>query len=121
MGCMYATVLFLDTQNSSSVQPVVVVGRTIFYRERAAGIFSLKSLYVIMQAVLCDAIMYAMIGFEWTVRKFFWYLFILFFTLLHFTSHDMMTIAVTPNASVAQIVGSFFYGIWNLFSGFIVP
>lgn len=40
MGCLYATVLFLGTQNSSSVQPVVAVERTVFYRERAAGMYS---------------------------------------------------------------------------------
>ncbi|KAJ8539720.1 hypothetical protein K7X08_013972 [Anisodus acutangulus] len=131
MGCMYATVLFLGTQNSSSVQPVVAVERTVFYRERAAGMYSaipyafgqifIEIPYVFMQAVFCGGIMYAMIGFEWTVAKFFYYLFVLFFTLLYFTFYGMMTVAVTPNVSVAQIVGSFFYGVWNLFSGFIVP
>ncbi|PQQ21261.1 pleiotropic drug resistance protein 1 [Prunus yedoensis var. nudiflora] len=33
----------------------------------------------------------------------------------------MMTVAVTPNHHIASIVSSAFYGIWNLFSGFIVP
>ncbi|XP_060173834.1 pleiotropic drug resistance protein 1-like [Lycium barbarum] len=131
MGCMYATVLFLGTQNSSSVQPVVAVERTVFYRERAAGMYSaipyafgqifIEIPYVFMQAVFCGAIMYAMIGFEWTVSKFIWYLFVLFFTLMYFTFYGMMTVAVTPNVSVAQVVGSFFYGVWNLFSGFIIP
>ncbi|CAN4095697.1 unnamed protein product [Withania somnifera] len=131
MGCLYATVLFLGTQNSSSVQPVVAVERTVFYRERAAGMYSaipyafgqiaIEIPYIFMQAVFCGSIMYAMIGFEWTVEKFLWYMFFLFFTLLYFTFYGMMTVAVTPNVSVAQIVGSFFYGLWNLFSGFIVP
>jgi hypothetical protein len=40
MGSMYAAVLFLGIQNSSSVQPVVAVERTVFYRERAAGMYS---------------------------------------------------------------------------------
>lgn len=37
---MYAAVLYLGIQNSGSVQPVVVVERTVFYRERAAGMYS---------------------------------------------------------------------------------
>jgi hypothetical protein len=37
---MYTAVLFLGVQNSSSVQPVVAVERSVFYRERAAGMYS---------------------------------------------------------------------------------
>ncbi|XP_059595506.1 pleiotropic drug resistance protein 1 isoform X2 [Vitis vinifera] len=40
MGSMYAAVLFLGVQNAQSVQPVIVVERTVFYRERAAGMYS---------------------------------------------------------------------------------
>ncbi|XP_058074640.1 ABC transporter G family member 39-like isoform X2 [Magnolia sinica] len=40
MGSMYAAVLFMGVQNAQSVQPVVAVERTVFYRERAAGMYS---------------------------------------------------------------------------------
>jgi hypothetical protein len=40
VGSMYTAVLFLGVQNSSSVQPVVAVERTVFYREKAAGMYS---------------------------------------------------------------------------------
>ena len=40
MGSMYAAVLFLGVQNSAAVQPVVAIERTVFYRERAAGMYS---------------------------------------------------------------------------------
>ncbi len=40
MGSMYVAVVFLGVQNASSVQPVVAVERTVFYRERAAGMYS---------------------------------------------------------------------------------
>ena len=49
MGSMYAAVLFLGFQNASSVQPVVAVERTVFYRERAAGMYSAMP-YAIGQA-----------------------------------------------------------------------
>ncbi|RWW68751.1 hypothetical protein BHE74_00023697 [Ensete ventricosum] len=62
-----------------------------------------------------------MIGFEWTVAKFFWYIFFMYFTLLYFTFYGMMTVGITPNHNIAAIVSAAFYGLWNLFSGFIVP
>lgn len=37
---MYAAVLFVGFENSVTVQPVVAVERTVFYRERAAGMYS---------------------------------------------------------------------------------
>lgn len=40
MGSMYTAVLFIGVQNSASVQPVVSIERTVFYRERAAGMYS---------------------------------------------------------------------------------
>ncbi|KAL6334317.1 hypothetical protein AAG906_014718 [Vitis piasezkii] len=131
MGSMYAAVLFLGVQNAQSVQPVVVVERTVFYRERAAGMYSalpyafgqalVEIPYVFAQAVVYGVIVYAMIGFEWTAAKFFWYLFFMFFTLLYFTFYGMMAVAATPNQNIASIVAATFYTLWNLFSGFIVP
>ena len=40
MGSMYGAVLFIGTQNAATVQPVVAIERTVFYRERAAGMYS---------------------------------------------------------------------------------
>jgi hypothetical protein len=40
MGSMYTAVFFIGVQNSASVQPVVAVERTVFYREKAAGMYS---------------------------------------------------------------------------------
>lgn len=37
---MYAAVLFLGGTNTSAVQSVVAIERTVFYRERAAGMYS---------------------------------------------------------------------------------
>jgi len=37
---MYSAVFFLGAMNASTVQPVVGIERTIFYRERAAGMYS---------------------------------------------------------------------------------
>lgn len=40
MGTMYAAVFFIGVQNALSVQQVVSTERTVFYRERAAGMYS---------------------------------------------------------------------------------
>ncbi|GAU19343.1 hypothetical protein TSUD_336300 [Trifolium subterraneum] len=111
MGSMYAAVLLIGIKNSTSVQPVVSVERTVFYRERAAGMYS----------AFPYAFVYAMIGFEWNVAKVLWYLFFMYFTFLYFTYYGMMAVAVTPNNHVSTIVSSAFYAVWNLFSGFIIP
>ncbi|ONK59473.1 uncharacterized protein A4U43_C08F6790 [Asparagus officinalis] len=131
MGSMYSAVLFIGVQNASSVQPVVAIERTVFYRERAAGMYSalpyafgqvaIELPYVLAQSLIYGVIVYAMIGFEWTVAKFFWYMFFMYFTLLYFTFYGMMAVGLTPNHNIASIVSSAFYAIWNLFSGFLIP
>ncbi|KAK8473548.1 hypothetical protein PHAVU_001G166000 [Phaseolus vulgaris] len=131
MGSMYAAVILLSIKNSSAVQPVVAVERTVFYRERAAGMYSafpyafaqvlIELPYVLGQAVAYSIIIYAMIGYEWTVAKFFWCLFFMYFTFLYFTYYGMMAVALTPNEHISTIVSSGFYAVWNIFSGFIVP
>lgn len=40
MGALYAAVVFLGAINQNAVQPIVAVERTVFYRERAAGMYS---------------------------------------------------------------------------------
>ncbi|KAJ1284254.1 hypothetical protein BS78_03G191100 [Paspalum vaginatum] len=131
MGSMYAAVLYIGVQNSGSVQPVVVVERTVFYRERAAGMYSafpyafgqvaIEFPYIFVQTLIYGVLVYSMIGFEWTVAKFLWYLFFMYFTLLYFTFYGMMAVGLTPNESIAVIVSAAFYNVWNLFSGYLIP
>ena len=40
LGATYAAVLFLGATNASAVQSVIATERTVFYRERAAGMYS---------------------------------------------------------------------------------
>ncbi|KAJ7564272.1 hypothetical protein O6H91_02G010500 [Diphasiastrum complanatum] len=131
MGAMYGAVMFVGINNSSTVQPVVATERTVFYRERAARMYSslpyalaqvaIEIPYVLFQTVLYGIITYSLINFEWKVEKFFWYLFIMFFTFLYFTYYGMMAVAISPNHHIAAILASAFYSIFNLFSGFVLP
>ncbi|XP_015972150.1 pleiotropic drug resistance protein 1-like [Arachis duranensis] len=131
MGLMYVAVMLIGNKNATSVLPVVTVERTVFYREQAAGMYSplayafaqalIEIPHVLLQSIAYGVIVYAMIGYEWSVAKFFWYLFFMFFTFLYFTYYGMMMAATAPNPHIASIVGSATYSMWNLFSGFLIP
>ena len=46
LGALLTSTLFLGILNSIFVQPVVSAKRAVFYRERAAGMYSVASLYL---------------------------------------------------------------------------
>ncbi|XP_049379164.1 pleiotropic drug resistance protein 2-like isoform X2 [Solanum stenotomum] len=131
VGAMYAAVMFLGGTNTSAVQSIVAVERTVFYREKAAGMYSalpyafaqvaIETIYIAIQTLIYSFILYAMIGFHWTVGKFFLFYFFVFMCFVYFTMYGMMLVALTPNYHIAAIVMSFFLSFWNLFSGFLIP
>ncbi|CAN8278879.1 unnamed protein product [Cochlearia groenlandica] len=131
IGALYGAVIFVGINNCSTVQPMVAVERTVFYRERAAGMYSAMPYaisqvicelpYVLVQTTYYSLIVYSMVGFEWKAAKFFWFLFVSYFSFLYWTYYGMMTVSLTPNQQVASIFASAFYGIFNLFSGFFIP
>ncbi|KAK7277246.1 hypothetical protein RIF29_18397 [Crotalaria pallida] len=131
LGAMYAAVIFLGASNTSTVQPVVATERTVFYRERAAGMYSelpyafgqvaIEVIYVSIQSLAYAIILYWMIGFQPRVDTFLWFYYFIFMCFVYFTLYGMMTVALTPSHQVAAIVMSFFISFWNLFSGFIIP
>ncbi|KAK9229255.1 hypothetical protein WN944_022214 [Citrus x changshan-huyou] len=131
MGSMFTAIIFLGLQYCSSVQPVVSVERTVFYREKAAGMYAglpwalaqamIEIPYIFVQSVVYCVIVYAMMGYDWTAEKFSWYFFFMYITLLLFTFYGMLTVAITPNHHIAAIVSTLFYGIWYLFCGFVIP
>nr|VDD07515.1 unnamed protein product [Brassica rapa] len=131
LGAIYAAVIFVGVNNCSTVQPMVAVERSVFYREKAAGMYSAipyaisqvtcELPYVLVQTIYYSLIVYALVGFEWKASKFLWFLFINYFSFLYWTYYGMMTVSLTPNQQVASIFASAFYGIFNLFSGFFIP
>ncbi|KAJ0964795.1 hypothetical protein J5N97_025933 [Dioscorea zingiberensis] len=131
IGSMYAAILFVGVNNCSAVQPIVSIERTVFYRERAAGMYSalpyaiaqvvVEIPYVFIQGLCYTLIVYSMMGFQWTAAKFFWFFFITFFSFLYFTFYGMMAVSISPNHEVAAIFASTFYSVFNLFSGFFIP
>ncbi|KAK9906410.1 hypothetical protein WJX75_001426 [Coccomyxa subellipsoidea] len=131
MGAIFVAVIFLGTSNSSTVQPVVAVERTVMYRERAAGMYgvipyavaqgAVELPWALGQAIVYSCITYFMIHFEFTAAKFFWYLLFSYLTLLYFTFYGMMAVAVSPHVQLAAVISSAFYSLWFLFAGFLIP
>ncbi|KAJ8542268.1 hypothetical protein K7X08_017134 [Anisodus acutangulus] len=130
LGAMYAAVMFLGGTNTSAVQSVVAVERTVFYRERTAGMYSalpyafaqvvIQIIYVAIQTFIYSLFLYSMIGFHWTAAKFFCFYFFVFMCFVYFTMYGMKLVALTPSYPIAAIVMSFFLSFWNLFSGFLI-
>ncbi|KAG2591321.1 ABC transporter G family member 38-like [Panicum virgatum] len=131
IGSMYFAVAFVGFENCVTAQPVIAVERTVFYRERAAGMYSaipyalsqvvVEIPYVFVETVIYSLIVYSMMSFQWTPAKFFWFFYISFLTFLYFTYYGMMSVAITPNPQLASIFAAAFYSLFNLFSGFIIP
>ncbi|KAL6336669.1 hypothetical protein AAG906_035983 [Vitis piasezkii] len=131
LGAMYAAVLFLGATNASAVQSIVAIERTVFYRERAAGMYSplpyafaqvsIEAIYVAIQTIVYTLLLYSMIGFDWKVGKFLWFYYYILMCFIYFTMYGMMVVALTPGHQIAAIVMSFFLSFWNLFSGFLIP
>ncbi|CAA6672703.1 unnamed protein product [Spirodela intermedia] len=131
VGALYASVMFIGIQNAQMVQPVVDVERTVFYREKAAGMYSalpyafgqvvVEIPYIFVQTLICGFVIYGMINFHWTAAKFFWFIFFFFTTLLYFTLYGMMAVGLTPNSNISAVVSTAFYNLFNAFSGFVIP
>ncbi|KAI4306609.1 hypothetical protein L6164_029870 [Bauhinia variegata] len=131
MGALYSACLFLGVNNASSVQPIVSIERTVFYREKAAGMYSAVAYafaqgvveipYIFVQTILFGFVTFFMVNFERTAGKFFLYLLFMFLTFLYFTFYGMMAVGLTPNQHLAAVISSAFYSLWNLLSGFLIP
>ncbi|XP_050210478.1 pleiotropic drug resistance protein 2-like [Mercurialis annua] len=131
LGAMYSAVMFLGATNTSSVMSIVAVERTVFYRERAAGMYSelpyafaqvaIEAIYVAIQTLIYSLLLYSMIGFPWKAENLLWFYFFVFMCFMYFTLYGMMLVALTPGHQIAAIVMSFFLSFWNLFSGFLIP
>lgn len=52
--------------------------------------------------------------------KFFWFLLFMMLTLLYFTYYGVACVAITPNLMMAAILSGAFYGLMNLFAGFVI-
>ncbi|WVZ69772.1 hypothetical protein U9M48_018507 [Paspalum notatum var. saurae] len=131
MGSMCSAVFFIGVQNTITIQPVVDAERTVFYREKAAGMYSsypyalaqvmIEIPYVFIQSVMFTLVLYPMVGYAWALTKFLWFLYFIFTTFLYFTYYGMVSVSVSPNCEISLVISAAFYNIWSIFSGFVIP
>ncbi|URD73004.1 Plant PDR ABC transporter associated [Musa troglodytarum] len=130
-GAIYGSALFIGFANASILQPVVEMERTTFYRERASGMYSsmtyaiaqvaIEIPYTIVQVLIFSIIVYPMMGFQFVVAKFFWFMFFMLLSYIYYALFGMMTVAITPNQEIAAALSFFLFVLWNIFSGFFIP
>ncbi|XP_073011839.1 ABC transporter G family member 45-like isoform X1 [Typha latifolia] len=130
LGVSYGSALFLGFTNASILQPVVGMERAVFYRERSAGMYSslpyavaqiaIEIPYMMVQVFIFSVILYPMIGFQFTVVKFFWFVLFMVLSFIYYTLYGMMTVALTPNQEIAAGLAFLIFILWNMFSGFII-
>lgn len=131
MGSLYSACLFLGVNNASSVQPIVSVERTVYYRERAAKMYSsfpyaaaqglVELPYIAAQTLIFGLITYFMTNYERNLWKLIMYHVYLFLTFTYFTFYGMVAVGLTSTQQTAAVVSSGFYSLWNLLSGFLIP
>jgi hypothetical protein len=131
MGALFLCMVFMGYGNCSGVFPIIANGRTVFYRERAAGMYSVEAFalsaalvelpYVTLQAAIYSIIVFFMIGFQISAANFFWFFFFQWLCLIFFTYFGMMLIACLPILPLAQIVSILFLNFFFLFGGFFIP
>ncbi|KAJ1700093.1 hypothetical protein LUZ63_008605 [Rhynchospora breviuscula] len=130
-GCMYLVGLFTGINTSQAVMPVVSMERAVMYRENFAGMYSpwaysfaqvaIEIPYIFVQTALFVVIVFPSIGFTWCAAKFFWFFYVMFFSLLFYVYLGMMLTALMPTLLLAKVLGSVYHTLSNLFSGYILP
>ncbi|KAK1306035.1 ABC transporter G family member 34 [Acorus calamus] len=131
LGVMYGASLFIGYTSGRILQPVVAMERTVFYRERSAGMYSsmpyalaqvaIETPYAMTQVLVFCVIVYPMIGFPFQLIKFFWFLVFMTLCFAYMILFCMNTVTLTPTLEMADLLSFFFFILWNLFCGFFVP
>ncbi|KAH7834517.1 hypothetical protein Vadar_016955 [Vaccinium darrowii] len=131
LGAAFSVAFSLGINNCKIVIPYVSTERSVFYRERFAGMYSswayalaqvtIEVPYIFVQALVFLIITYPMIGYYWSVFKVLWYFYVVLCSLMYFTYLGMLLTAMTPGFHVAAIIQSPFYWTYILFSGFFIP
>ncbi|KAK9723827.1 hypothetical protein RND81_05G028100 [Saponaria officinalis] len=131
IGVMFSAILFLGGNNALTVQAIVASERTVFYRERAARMYSalpfaiaqlaIEMIYLAAGTIVYVILMYSMMGFEWSFTKFFYFYYYIYMCFMYYTVYGMMLVSLTPRPEFSAILMTFFVTLWNLFAGFLLP
>ncbi|GAY38375.1 hypothetical protein CUMW_036220 [Citrus unshiu] len=111
MEALYASCLFLGVNNAASVQTIVSIERTVFYREKAAEMYSPIPFAVAQDKQMMKI---SIASSTWSYGNYVC-LRAKTFIQCHHVFH------VTPNQLLAAIISSAIYSLLNLLSSFLIP
>ncbi|PSC69400.1 Pleiotropic drug resistance 1 [Micractinium conductrix] len=130
-GAMFASSTFMSVMYLFIVQDVLVVRRTVFYREHAAGTYSVvpfwlaellaEGPWLVASALIYSVIVYFSIGFINDGAKFFWYFLFMILSNVTLLSFGSMMVYLTPQLEISQGLSAFFFSLFNLIGGFMLP
>ena len=63
----------------------------------------IETIYIAIQTFIYSLILFTMIGFQWTVGKFFLFYFFVFMCFVYFTMYGMILVALAPNYHIALV------------------
>eukprot|EP00668_Euglena_longa_P009416 GGOE01011361.1.p1 GENE.GGOE01011361.1~~GGOE01011361.1.p1 ORF type:complete len:1164 (-),score=480.99 GGOE01011361.1:341-3751(-) len=131
VGLQYMVLLFIGIMFANTMQGLMAVERTVFYREKAAhmyhpwvyniviGIAELP--YVTLNCIVLAAIFYWMVGLENDVTAFFTWFLIFWLYVLYFTYFGMFLACVMPNSELASAMAGMITSFGSLLAGFMLP
>jgi len=130
LSTIFISFIIVGVLSITSVMPVMVKIRDVFYRHRAAGMLDHNSLFwalayaemkfiVVASFLFCICFYYG-VGFEWRVGRLasFWSFFT--FNLAIYSYFGQAFMCSVKGMGTAQILAAIFIGLNNLFSGLIV-
>jgi ABC-type multidrug transport system ATPase subunit len=127
----YMIMDFIGVFNLMTVIEITCAERAVYYRERAANMYSSFSYqvalflaelpYLIVNTVIFVTIMYWMVGFSTLSGDFLWYIWIYFLYGGLATYVGQLCCQLLPNEKVANIAVGAITIIYNIFSGFLLP
>jgi len=116
-GVVFMSVLFVGATNAMTVQTVVAEQRSVFYRERAAGMYKelpfaiaqglVELPFIIVQTLINWGPMYYMIGFNPAAPEAGFFLLFFFLSLYYFTEFGAACVNITPELGIATLLISF--------------
>jgi ABC-type multidrug transport system ATPase subunit len=116
-GVIFMSVLFVGATNAMTVQSVVAHQRTVFYRERASGMYKempfavaqglVELPFLLVQSVIYALPLYYMIDFNHASEKVALFFVFLFLTLWYFTEMGAACVNVTPELGISTLLISF--------------
>jgi ABC-type multidrug transport system permease subunit len=130
ISTMFISFIIIGVLSITSVLPVMLSIRDMFYRHRAAGMLGHSSLamalgvaekrFILSSSMLFTIVFYFTMGLDLSARKFFAFWGFFTFNLAIYSYFGQAFMCLVRGLATAQILCSVFIGINNFFSGLIV-